>query len=153
MGLNDFLLKLELESVTPVTAGRTDDVTAYPASTLAVTPVTPVTATNVNAGMTSPEEAAFRRWCSPMNEHDEELIGDALERCRVDPVALAYFLARSIEVPQPIADDRRPCSQCANLNGGGRCLAAQHGLVDAPSRYAPHPTVSRRCAAYVARDG
>ena len=140
MGLNDLLLKLEVEAVTSVTAHGAQDVTAYPASTLAVTPVTPVTATNVNAGMTPPEEAAFRHY-------------DALERCRVDPVALAYFLARSIEVLQPIADDRRPCSQCANLNGGGRCVAAQRGLVDAPSRYSPHPTILRRCAAYLARDG
>ena len=153
MGLNDLLLKLEVEAVTSVTAHGAQDVTAYPASTLAVTPVTPVTATNVNAGMTPPEEAAFRHWCSFIGEHDAELIDDALERCRVDPVALAYFLARSIEVLQPIADDRRPCSQCANLNGGGRCVAAQRGLVDAPSRYSPHPTILRRCAAYLARDG
>ena len=109
--------------------------------------------TGATTGMTPTEEAAFRRWCSFIGEHDAELIDDALERCRVDPAALAYFLTRSLEVPKPIADDRHPCSQCANLNGGGRCVAAQRGLVDAPSRYSPHPTILRRCAAYLARDG
>lgn len=104
-------------------------------------------------GMTAIEEAAFRRWCPYIGEHDEELIGDALQRCRVDPVALAYFLARSLEVPQPIADDRHPCNQCVNLNSGGRCVAAQRGEIDAPSRYSPHPTILRRCAGYLARDG
>jgi len=109
--------------------------------------------TGATTGMTATEETAFRRSCAFIGEHDEELIDDSLERCRVDPAALAYFLTRSLEVPQPIADDRHPCNQCANLNGGGRCVAAQRGDIDAPSRYSPHPTVLRRCAAYVARDG
>jgi len=109
--------------------------------------------TGATTGMTATEETAFRRWCAFIGEHDEELIDDALERCRVDPAALAYFLNRSLEVPQADDDDRHPCNQCANLNGSGRCVAAQRGDIDAPTRYSPHPTVVRRCAAYAALDG
>lgn len=109
--------------------------------------------TAATAGMTPAQETVFRRWCTHIGEHEEDLIADALERCRVDPVALAYFLSRSLEVPQANDDDRHPCSQCANLNGGGRCVAAQRGDIDAPSRYSPHQTIPRRCTGYVVRDG
>ena len=104
--------------------------------------------TGATTGMTATEETAFRRWCSFIGEHGAELIDDALERCRVDPVALAYFLNRSLEVTQADDDDRHPCNQCANLNGGGRCIAAQRGDIDAPTRYSPHPTIPRRCVGY-----
>jgi hypothetical protein len=58
-------------------------------------------------------------------------------------------------------DDRRPCRQCTNLAGNGRCLAAWRGElrpIAEPGRlyvfgrsYSPVPDMPHRCEAFQER--
>lgn len=45
-------------------------------------------------------------------------------------------------------DDRRHCSQCANLSAG-RCLAAWRGEIKAAKLYRPLDDLPRRCEGYI----
>lgn len=51
-------------------------------------------------------------------------------------------------VPPLNADDRRYCSQCANLSAGGHCLSASRGEIEADSHYKPVDNCPRRCIGY-----
>ncbi len=46
-------------------------------------------------------------------------------------------------------DDRRTCTQCANLTGRGRCLAARRGEIVASRNYEPIRDLPRRCEGYM----
>lgn len=47
------------------------------------------------------------------------------------------------------ADDRRTCTQCANLTGRGLCLAARRGEIVASRSYEPIRDLPRRCEGYM----
>lgn len=47
------------------------------------------------------------------------------------------------------ADDRRACTQCANLTGRGLCLAARRGEIVASRSYEPIRDLPRRCEGYM----
>jgi hypothetical protein len=47
-----------------------------------------------------------------------------------------------------IVDDRRHCTECANLSHGGRCLSAWRGEILAGSHYKPIDDLPRRCTSY-----
>jgi hypothetical protein len=46
-------------------------------------------------------------------------------------------------------DDRRACTQCANLTGRGLCLAARRGEIVASRSYEPIRDLPRRCEGYM----
>jgi hypothetical protein len=46
-------------------------------------------------------------------------------------------------------DDRRICTQCANLTGRGLCLAARRGEIVASRSYEPIRDLPRRCEGYM----
>jgi hypothetical protein len=46
-------------------------------------------------------------------------------------------------------DDRRTCTQCANLTGRGLCLAARRGEIVASRSYEPIRDLPRRCEGYM----
>lgn len=46
-------------------------------------------------------------------------------------------------------DDRRTCTQCANLTGRGLCLAARRGEIVASHSYEPIRDLARRCEGYM----
>lgn len=46
-------------------------------------------------------------------------------------------------------DDRRACTQCANLTGRGLCLAARRGEIVASRNYEPIRDLLRRCEGYM----
>lgn len=46
-------------------------------------------------------------------------------------------------------DDRRTCTQCANLTGRGLCLAARRGEIVASRSYEPICDLPRRCEGYL----
>jgi hypothetical protein len=45
-------------------------------------------------------------------------------------------------------DDKRRCTDCANLAASGLCLAARRGDIAASREYHPVPTLPRRCEGY-----
>jgi hypothetical protein len=97
------------------------------------------------------EEAAIRTWLDLIDETDPVVISEVLNKCRTDKEALAYFLHRAEEVPNPLFfdDDRRHCTECANLTARGLCLAARRGEVMASRRtYHPVDHIPRRCEGY-----
>lgn len=75
------------------------------------------------------------------------------EHAETNPEALSYFFRRAVEVPQPTLDedDRRCCSQCANLSEHGVCLAAKCGEFFAGRNYRPVRDLPRRCEGYAPR--
>lgn len=101
--------------------------------------------------MTAEQEAAVRAWIAHVGGRDPELIAAILDDCRTDADALAYYLKRSDEIPKPVSecdDDRRLCTQCANLSPRGRCLAAQRGGIDRIPNFEPMPDKLQYCIAY-----
>lgn len=47
-----------------------------------------------------------------------------------------------------VDDDRRTCTQCANLTARGLCLAARRGEIVASRSYEPVRDIPRRCEGY-----
>lgn len=91
-------------------------------------------------------EAAIRAWLSHIGEVDPALITHCLEQCRRDPHALPYFLEQANAIP---ADDRRNCTQCANLTPRGACLAVgRREITEGPPR-PPLRDFPQRCAGYM----
>jgi len=104
------------------------------------------------------EISRIRAWLDHIEERDPAIIAEVLNRCRTNPEALVYFLSRAGEMEIPgssvEADDRRRCSQCANLTRSGRYLAARRGeLVGAAGRYSPLPDLPRRCEGFQPQPG
>lgn len=99
------------------------------------------------ATLTANDELTIRAWMAHMGETEAQIIGDYLDDCRHDPESLAYFLKRANEdLPEPVTDDdRRHCTQCANLRGG-LCLAARQINITPP--YRPNNRLPVRCAGY-----
>jgi hypothetical protein len=102
------------------------------------------------AQITTGQESAVRAWLAYIEEKDEAIIADVLTRCRTDPEARRYFVARSSQAPRLTVfyDDRRRCDQCANLTDRGRCLAARRGEIVAGRDYEPIRDLLRRCEGY-----
>ncbi len=127
------------------------------------------------AGQLAPEdEAAIRAWLARIGEGDPQTIADVLRQCRADPEALRYFLERArpydaeaFEERAAIAehngglnrtdaealawredDNRRRCSECANLVGRICRIAAPGGLVPARRGYEPFKDILRRCEGF-----
>lgn len=99
------------------------------------------------------EEHAVRAWLTYIDERDELVIAEVLERCRTDVDARAYFLCRAEEIPRACEpdDDRRTCAQCTNLTARGICLAARRGEISAARDYEPIRHLPRRCEGYAPR--
>ena len=96
------------------------------------------------------EEAAIRAWLDHIDETDPAIITELLNKCNADKGARAYFPRRAKEVPKPLSidDDRRHCTECANLTASGLCLAARRGEVMAGRAYHPVDHIPRRCEGY-----
>jgi hypothetical protein len=105
------------------------------------------------AGMTAEEETAVRAWLALIDETDPSAITEAINQCQKDASARNYFTRRVVaELPQPgaLPDDRRTCSQCANLRQKVCSIAKpEHGaLVVANRGYRPDPLWQLRCVGY-----
>lgn len=95
--------------------------------------------------LTHADELAVRHWVAEIEEGDPLMVEQVIFRCRVNPDARQYFLMRSAEVPQG-TDNRRFCTECANLNKVGYCEAAERGEINgAGARYRPWQGLPRRC--------
>ena len=82
--------------------------------------------------------------CCPEATH-----ADILER-HPDADARDYFIGRAalgLPKPDPFPDDRRTCTQCANLIVG-KCQAAKRSEMVASRNYEPIRELSRRCEGY-----
>jgi hypothetical protein len=103
-----------------------------------------------NTPLSDTEGVRVRTWLAYIGETDPATISEVLDRCETDREARAYFLGRAGEVPGADAwDDRRTCTQCANLAKSGRCLAAARGELVATARdYRPPPDRLHRCERY-----
>jgi hypothetical protein len=91
------------------------------------------------------------------NDTDPERV-EALACALADPDgALMCYRAvaseREIVVGPIDDDDRRRCTDCANLTPAGRCLAAQCGDVVATRNYMPIVDLPRRCEAFAPLPG
>lgn len=98
------------------------------------------------APMTPEEERTIRAWLASIGEDDQAIVEEVVTRCRRDPVARAYFLARAGELPE---DDRRRCWICRRFRADGApetgyCTAYKAHVVDRPPR---------RCLEYHPRAG
>ena len=101
-------------------------------------------AANDDSAMTDQHERRILAWLDHIGETDPPTIGEVVDRCRSDPEARRYFLARASEID---ADDRHTCAECANL-AGRICQAAKRGEIPGARRgYEPVADVLRRCAA------
>jgi len=100
--------------------------------------------------LTAAEETAVRTWLDDIDETDPTIITELLNKCNTDEKAKAYFLRRTEEVPKPLPfnDDRRYCTECANLTANGLCVAARRGEVMASRTYHPVDHIPRRCEGY-----
>jgi hypothetical protein len=74
--------------------------------------------------LSAEDEAAIRAWLAGIGEADAAMVAEMIEQRRSGRAARAHFLGRTA-APSPEPDDRRTCRQCANLCGGGLCLAAR----------------------------
>lgn len=98
--------------------------------------------------LTVDEEAAVRAWLALIEENEAEIVAAVIEKCQRDSDARSYFLERArLELPKHDPDDRRICSQCANL-AGRLCLAARRGEIVASRSYKPIRNLPRRCEGY-----
>jgi hypothetical protein len=111
---------------TPDTPAISAEVSAKPAPIQACTPDTcdtpakTITASEITQpakalqkGVAAPlnanTETAIRAWLAHINETDQEIIDEVLDKCRADGEARAYFLRRAEEVPPPRV--RKPCAE------------------------------------------
>ena len=106
------------------------------------------------ASMTANEELAIRTWLAQIEETDPATIADVLHQCHHDADSRAYFIGRAaadnlqkILGNSALDDDRRTCSQCANLVAR-RCLAVRRGEVVASRNYEPIRHMLKRCEGY-----
>lgn len=85
-------------------------------------------------------------WLDSIEETDQGVVDDVLNRCESDPEARDYFLIRANETRSAAGDDRRHCAECGNLDRYGCCLAALRGELDGLARrYKPWDGLPRRC--------
>lgn len=109
------------------------------------------------APMTASEETAIRAWLALIEETDQAMIAEVIERCQRDAEARKYFTGRAaaeLPMPDPGTDNRRACGQCANLTATGHCRAAQQGeLLGTSPRYRPDPARLWRCVGYLPAAG
>ena len=106
-------------------------------------------AANDESAMTDQDERCILVWLDHIGESDPQTIGEVIDRCRSDPEAWRYFLARASEDE---ADDRQACCQCRNLRRAVCTIAHPGGVVSARRGYTPSElfrTAPHRCAAYV----
>jgi hypothetical protein len=97
------------------------------------------------------DETAIRAWLAKIGETDPETIAQVIYRSKRDADARDFFPSRAVgEIPEPdpLPDDRRFCTQCANLVDE-RCQAARLGEIAASRNYTPLCDIPRRCAGYL----
>jgi hypothetical protein len=117
---------------------------------VAAEPFTP-TIRQTSTPLTAEEETAIRAWLALIEETDPATIAEVIDQCQRDADARGYFTGRAaaeLPKPDPFPDDRRTCSQCANLKGR-RCLAAEHGEIAASRSHEPVSDIPRRCEGYL----
>lgn len=138
----------QVATATPATLATQETASAATVAQVATVavakPQSPATA------MTAEEETAIRTWLAHIRETDPDIIAEVLNQCLADAEARAYFLRRAGEVPRPVPDDddRRQCTQCANLATSGLCVAARRGEISASRTYHPVDHLPRRCEGY-----
>lgn len=121
----------------PATQARTVTV-AFSAESVPVRPVA--------ALMTTDTEAVIRAWLAHIEETDEIIIADVLERCRTCSDTLEYFLRRAEEVPfLDTEDDRVTCPECVSFINE-KCYKPSEGR---PWR--TRPDLPRRCVRFKPR--
>ena len=101
--------------------------------------------------LTAQEEAAIRAWLARIEETDPATIAEVIGHCQRDADVRDYFTERAaLALPRSACfpDDRRTCSQCANLIAR-RCQAAKRGEIVANRNYEPICDLPRRCESYV----
>ena len=87
------------------------------------------------ARITAEEEKAIRAWLELIEETDPAAITEVIEKCQRVADAREYFIGRAAaELPKPDPDDRRTCSQCANLIAR-RCEGYAPGQDDPDQRH------------------
>lgn len=74
--------------------------------------------------------------------------GEAATVARIATIAVANPTEGRPAKPDPLPDDRRTCTQCANLTGRGQCLAARRGEIMASRTHEPVRDLPRRCEGY-----
>lgn len=85
-------------------------------------------------------------WLDSIEETNQGVVDDVLNRCESDPEARDYFVIRANETRSAAGDDRRHCAECSNLDRYGCCLAALRGELDGLARrYKPWDGLPRRC--------
>jgi hypothetical protein len=100
--------------------------------------------------MTAEDETAIRGWLALIEETDPATIAEVIDLGQRDANARAYFSGRAnLELSQQNSplDDRRTCTQCANL-AGRRCLAAKRGEIVASRNHEPISDLLQRCIGY-----
>ncbi len=119
---------------------------------IAAEPFTP-TIRQPSAPMTASEEAAIRAWLALIEETEPATIGEVIGQCQRDADARDYFTRRAaaeLSKPGAFPDDRRTCSQCANLRQRVCAIAnpERGALVIASQGYRPDPGRLVRCEGY-----
>lgn len=120
---------------------------------VAAEPFTP-TIRQASTPLSASEEEAIRAWLALIEETDPANIAEVIGQCQRDADARDYFTGRAAadnlqKNPGNAAfdDDRRTCSQCANLIAR-RCQAAKRGEIVASRNYEPIRDMPRRCEGY-----
>jgi hypothetical protein len=120
---------------------------------VAAEPFTP-TIRQPSAPLTACEETAIRAWLELIEETDPATIAEVIGQCQRDADSRDYFTGRAAadnlqKNPGNAAfdDDRRTCSQCANLIAR-RCQSAKRGEIVASRNYEPIRDMPRRCEGY-----
>lgn len=129
-------------------ATHADILERYP-DAVAAEPFTPAIR-QPSAPLTASDDMAIRAWLALIEETDPAIIADVIGRCQRDADARDYFTGRAaaeLPKPDPFADDRRTCNQCANLIAR-QCQAAKRGEIVASLNYEPIRDLPRRCEGY-----
>lgn len=119
---------------------------------VAAEPFTP-TIRHPSAPLAASEETAIRAWLALIEETDPATIAEVIRHCQRDADARDYFTERAeaeLPKPDPVPDDMRTCSQCANYRRQVCVIAKpkRGALVNANWDYRPDPSRFLRCAGY-----
>jgi hypothetical protein len=96
------------------------------------------------APMTAEEDEAIRAWLEHIEETDQEIFSEVMDKCQREGEVRAYFLRRSEEVPKPERCRAMYCRDCSHFDRTdhphlGHCVKGEPeaiaGLWDTDQRY------------------
>lgn len=128
-------------TATPATFATQHQVAPRKVAGVAKVAVATATEQKNNQTLSPNQERAIRRWLSAIGETDELQVAEVIDRCRMDPEALDYFLGRATKAVT--------CAQCRHFQRAEDHLHLGHCAKGGPEAAAGlWDTDKRVCVVY-----